>query len=92
MRDPDFQVLKFEIEALQEYVAANPYLSESIFAEEQVLDVCLLRVEEGILMHVISHYGHIYSLLLVPQISARNKIGLVVNLVATRIKACVANQ
>lgn len=34
MRDPDFQVLKFEIEALQDYVAANPYIHESIFAEE----------------------------------------------------------
>ena len=54
MRDPDFQVLKFEIDALQDFVAANPYLNESIFSEEQVLDVCLLRVEEGILLHVIS--------------------------------------
>ena len=69
MRDPDYQVLKFEIDALQDYVAANPYLTEGIFAEEQVLNVCLLRVNEGILLHVCSSYGHIYSLLIIPQIS-----------------------
>lgn len=85
MRDPDFQVLKFEIEALTDFVATNPYLNEPIFSEEQVLDVCLLRVDEGILLHVISQYGHLYSLLLVPQISARNKVALVVSQVATRI-------
>ena len=59
-------MLKFEIDALQEYAEANPHLAHSVFEEEQVLDVCLLRVEEGVLMHVISHLGHVYSLLIVP--------------------------
>ena len=85
MRDPDFQVLRFEIDALQEYMEANPHCKEPIFAEEQVLDVCLLRVDEGILMHAISDLGHIYSLLLVPQISAKNKVALVVSQVATKM-------
>ena len=85
MRDPDFQVLRFEIEALQEYMEANPHSKEPIFAEEQVLDVCLVRVDEGILMHAISDLGHIYSLLIVPQISAKNKVALIVSQVATKM-------
>ena len=47
-------------------MAGNPHLPESIFEEEQILDVCLLRVDEGILMHVYSQLGNIYSLLIVP--------------------------
>ena len=82
MRDPDFGVLKFEIDALQDYVAANPHLPESIFDEEQILDICLLRVDEGILMHVYSQLGHIYSLLIVPLIANRNKVTVVVSQVA----------
>ena len=66
MRDPDFQVLKFEIDALQEFISENPYLNDSIFAEEKILDMCILRVNEGILMHVCSQYGHIYSILITP--------------------------
>ena len=54
MRETDFAILKFEIEALQEYAANNPHLVEEIFAEEQILDVCCLPVREGTLMHVIS--------------------------------------
>ena len=77
-------MLKFEIDALQEFVETNPHLTESIFAQEQILDVCLLRVNEGILLHVYSQYGNIYSLLIVPQISNRNKISLVVTQVATK--------
>ena len=34
LRDPEFQVLKFEIEALSEYIEANPHMNGSIFAEE----------------------------------------------------------
>lgn len=77
-------MLKFEIDALQDFVETNPHLNESIFAQEQILDVCLLRVNEGILLHVYSQYGNIYSLLIVPQISNRNKISLVVSQVATK--------
>jgi len=54
MRNSDFQVLKFEIDALQEFATNNPHVTEPIFDEEQILDVCLLRVNEGILMHVLS--------------------------------------
>ena len=54
MRDPDYQVLKYEIEALQDFLEANPFVNNSIFSEERILDVCVLRVDEGILMHVCS--------------------------------------
>lgn len=85
MRDAEFQVLKFEIEALQEFVAANPHQNKPIFNEEQVMDTCLLHVDEGILMHVISQLGHIYSLLIVPQISNHGKVSVVVSQIAAKM-------
>ena len=72
---------------MQEFLEANPFFDGSIFAEERILDVCILQVEEGILMHVCSQLGHVYSLLVVPQTSSnRNKVSLVVMSVATLIK------
>ena len=84
LRDMNYQVLKYELEAIHDFVEGNPFLQDqSVFDREKVIAVGVLRVKEGILMHVLSQMGFLYSFLLIIQQSASSdKVSLVINTVA----------
>ena len=90
LRDPNYHVLKYELEAINQFVESNPFLQpQSVFESEKVMAVGVIRVKEGVLMHILSQLGFLYSFLIIVQQSpSSDKVSLVINSVAeTKVKA-----
>ena len=81
LRDPNFSVLKFELEAINDF-SKNALHSQFAFKQETVLSVKALNVESLWLVFILSSRGYLYCYQVVFQEAPSNQLQISLSSVA----------